>query len=250
MVERRAPLVAVTTTSVPGGPYRRPQVALYSNYVEALERVGLPAVLLTPAHTPGSLEVLLERCAGLVLTGGEDVEPARYGEAASPHLGAVNPERDAMEFHALDVATALELPVFGICRGCQLLNVFHGGTLYQDLMTELPSELRHEQLEDWGHRTHHVRLRPESQLEDALGTRELFINSYHHQAVKKLGDGLQIVALAEDDVVEGIESLRAPWVLGVQWHPERYEAASPDAEPDRRLLLSFADAVRARAGIS
>src|SRR5690606_6132737 len=99
-------------------------------------------VMLTPAHTEASLEVLLDRCQGLVLTGGEDVDPARYGESPVPGVGVTNPARDEAELLTLDLALERELPILGICRGCQLVNVYFGGSLYQDLTLQAPSGVR------------------------------------------------------------------------------------------------------------
>lgn len=243
------PLVAVTSTIVPeAGPYQRPEIALYAIYVQALERIGLASLLLTPVHGLRSLPALVERCHGLILTGGEDVDPARYGEAPRPGLGIVNRERDLMEFAALKLALERELPVLAICRGCQLLNVCFGGTLYQDLAMERPTALvRHLQTEAWERRTHLVRLEPGTRLARILGSRELLINSFHHQGIKDVGPGLVVAAVAEDGLVEAVESRKHPWVLGVQWHPERHEAAAPEPDPDRRLMRAFAEVVRARA---
>ena len=130
-----------TTVDAEAGSHGRPAVFVYTSYVHALEQIGLAPVLITPAHSPAAIEALLGACFGLVLSGGEDVDPARYGEAPSPALGTVLPSRDEMEFRALDCALARKMPVFGICRGCQVLNVHFGGTLIQDIDTEVEGEL-------------------------------------------------------------------------------------------------------------
>lgn len=244
------PLVAITTTLVAEtGPYRRLQVALYALYVEVLERHGMTAILLTPTHSAASLPTLLDRCHGLVLSGGEDLDPARYGEEPREGLGVTNPERDEMEFLALGLALERELPVLGICRGCQLINVHYGGSLYQDLTLERPSPIRHRQVELWERRTHRVRVDPDSMLADIVATEELVINSFHHQGVKDLGAGLEVVAEAEDGTVEAIERADSsgPWLLGVQWHPERHEATAPETDSDRRIFDAFSHVVEARA---
>jgi gamma-glutamyl-gamma-aminobutyrate hydrolase PuuD len=242
-------LVAVTTTMVPeAGGTRRPEIALYAIYVGVLERLGLTSVLLTPAHSPRSIQLLLRRCSGLVLSGGEDIDPSRYGEDAIPQLGMVTPARDAMEIAALGLALERRLPILGICRGMQLMNVFFGGTLYQDLDTQRPGELLHRQTEPWGARSHAVKVAPDSQLCEILGSEDLVINSFHHQAVKDLAPTLRAVAMTADGVVEAVELKTHPWIMGVQWHPERHEASAQSTDPDRRLLAAFRQAVVERAG--
>lgn len=239
----------MTTTAVAEtGPYRRRQVALYAIYVEVLERYGLTSVLMTPAHTSASLPVLLDRCQGLVLTGGEDVDPSRYGESPLPGLGITNPARDETELLTLDLALERELPILGICRGCQLANIYFGGSLYQDLTLQAPSEVEHRQDEPWERRTHRVRVDPDSMLAEIVGTGDLVINSFHHQGIKDVGTGLRVVAEAGDGTVEAIEREDSgAWFLGLQWHPERFEATAPETDPDRRIFQAFTRQVEARA---
>jgi putative glutamine amidotransferase len=237
--------VALTTTlDAVAGEHSRPAVFLYTSYIRALEQIGLAPVLITPAHSPASIASLLDACCGLVLTGGEDVDPSRYGEKPSPALGATLPARDDMEFSALDCALRLDMPIFGICRGCQVMNVHFGGSLYQDIDTERPGHLLHAPLAPWGQRTHEASVLKDSLLHRIVGADLLKINSFHHQAVKELGQGLRVVARAEDGLVEAIEHESRDWVLGVQWHPERGEAEAPDNDPDRRLFAGFQEAVR------
>jgi putative glutamine amidotransferase len=242
------PLVAITTTAVSEtGPFRRMQVALYAIYLEVLERYGLAPVLVTPAHTAASLPALLDHCQGLVLTGGEDVDPARYGEAPLPGLGVTNPARDETELLTLGLALERKLPVLGICRGCQLVNVHFGGSLYQDLTLQGPSEVRHRQKEPWERRTHRVQIEPDSKLAAIVATEALVINSFHHQGVKEVGAGLRVVARAEDGTVEAIERPESTsWLLGVQWHPERFEATAPETDSDRRIFQEFSRQVGER----
>lgn len=242
------PLVALTTTMTGVPPAGRPRVGIHANYLAVLERVGLTPVLLTPAHSAASVQAILRRCAGLVLSGGEDVDPARYGEEAVPELGDVNPARDEMEFAALAIALERDLPVLAICRGCQVLNVFYGGTLYQDLPSQRPESALHEQEEPWHVRPHRAMVEPGSRLDEVIPDGEFFINTFHHQSVKDLGPGLDIAAVAEDGVIEAVEARDRGWVIGVQWHPERHEATAPDGDPDRLLFASFRQAVFERAG--
>lgn len=242
--------VALTTTlEQSAGDHSRPAVFLYTSYILALEQFGVAPVLITPSHSTTAIRALLDACSGLVLSGGEDVEPSRYGEEPSPALGATLASRDEMELTALEHAITRGMPVLGICRGCQVLNVYFGGSLYQDIETERPGHLLHQQLASWTDRTHDATVQPDSLLHRIVQSDVLRINSFHHQAVKGLGEGLRVVARAEDGLVEAIEHETLPWVLGVQWHPERHEAEAPDTDPDRRLFAAFRDAVRAYAGI-
>src|SRR5690606_10092991 len=173
------------------------------------------------------------------LSGGEDVDPARYGEAPSPALGSVNRRRDQVEFTALEYALQQQMPVLGICRGVQVINVALGGTLYQDLATECPGPVLHQQREDWGHRTHRASVVEGSRLHEIVRSDELLINSYHHQAIRDVAPGLKVVARAEDGMVEAVEGQDHRWLIGVQWHPERYEASTSDNDPDRLLFRAF-----------
>jgi putative glutamine amidotransferase len=246
---RHSPVrVALTTTiDASAGSHGRPAVFLYTSYIHALEQVGLAPVLITPAHSPAAVAALLDACSGLVLSGGEDVDPARYGEQPSPALGAVEPLRDDMELRAVACAEERGVPILGICRGLQLLNVYFNGTLYQDIATDRPSELLHQQAEPWDKRSHCATVRPDSMLYGLVGANRLHINSFHHQAIKALGDDLVVTARADDGLVEAIEHEDYPWLLAVQWHPERNEAAGAAADPDARIFLGFREAVRSYA---
>lgn len=241
------PLLAITTTMVPeAGAHKRPEVALYAAYMALFEEIGLHCVLITPAHSTFSVRRLMAMCSGLLLTGGEDVDPARYDAEPSPLLRRVNPARDAVEFEALGCALELGMPVLGICRGFQLLNVYLGGTLYQDLPTEYPKTLTHLQIQPWGQSSHHAHVESGSQLHREIRTHDLFINSFHHQGVKELAPDLRAVAWAEDGLIEAAELRSRPWVFGVQWHPERHEAVAEETNPDRRLLTGFGKEVMRR----
>jgi putative glutamine amidotransferase len=194
----------------------RERIALNANYVRALIAADLVPLLVPPLLDPDRAGAVLAAVSGLVLTGGEDVHPARYG--AMPHAKLEEPDttRDAIELALYRAARERRLPVLAICRGIQLVNVAEGGTLYQDLPSQHPSPVNHA--DPTGR--HALRIEPGSLLHRTVGD-PASVNSRHHQAVQALAPGLRAVAWAEDEVIEGVE-LRAgdAWLLAVQWHPE------------------------------
>jgi putative glutamine amidotransferase len=184
---------------------------------------------------------------GLCLTGGVDIDPVHYGESRHPALGRVDAPRDANELLIARWALAAGMPILGICRGIQLLNVAAHGSLYQDIAAQLPSAQRHSYSPDespWDRASHCVRFTPDSQLARILGTVEVWTNSFHHQAVKEPAPGFAVSGRAEDGVVEGIEARSHPFAFGVQWHAEcMYETHAAS----QRLFISFVSAARGEA---
>ena len=188
------------------------------------------------------------RIDALMLTGGVDVDPARYGAERHPKVRQTHPERDAMELACLEAALRRDIPVLAICRGHQLLNVAFGGTLLQHIESgEHRADYRSE---GYPSRWHDLRITPATRLAEMLGATTFETNSRHHQAVRPsdLAAGLRAVAFADDDgddLVEGIESVEHEWVIGVQWHPERLEQHKPEFAPRmRRLFDAFMSAAR------
>jgi putative glutamine amidotransferase len=175
----------------------------------------------------------MDSVSGLVLTGGEDVDPARYGEKRHEKVRNVNVARDATEAALIEAAKLRGKPVLAICRGIQILNVALGGTLYQDLESERPSSVPHSDETS----RHAVRVEPGSLLARTLGSRSATVNSRHHQAIRDLAPGLKAVAWADDGVIEGAEPTdkNEAWIVAVQWHPEDLT--------ERALFDGFARAV-------
>ena len=235
-----SPLVAISAPA----PLTRssPRGKLREAYLRALEGAGLSPRIVPPSPDPAEAERLLADAAGLVLSGGADVAPARYGAEPHPNTGAPYPDRDATEIALLEAARRRGLPVLAICRGVQLLNVALGGTLIQDIEAERPEALPHASDGPRDARIHDVLVAP-GRLGDALGTRSIRVNSFHHQALDRVAEGLKVTAVAPDGIVEGVETPdESWWVVGVQWHPEELVGA---AEPwDRRLFAAFAAACR------
>ena len=223
-----------------GEPVRR-EMTLGMVYVDAVFQAGgLPVIL--PPLTPAFAAALVDELDGLCIPGGPDIHPSLYGHEAHEMLGPTDAELDAFERALVIEALDRDLPLLGICRGAQMINVAAGGTLHQHLPACVDGALAHRQELDIGRATHAVRVASGSALGAALGREALQVNSLHHQAVDRLGDGVRAAAWAPDGVVEAIEGVGDGFLLGVQWHAEALLAL-----PEERLLLSaFVEAAAGR----
>jgi putative glutamine amidotransferase len=212
-------------------------------YIDATARAGGAPLILPLTEDKKILRRLYEQCQGILLSGGNDLDPAAYGERPTDKTIDFSTKRDRQEVQLLKWALEDDKPVLAICRGMQLLNVAQGGTLYQDISAELPAAETHDisaEKKRESRIVHSLRIKPDSKLAKLLGVTELGANAYHHQAVKKLGHDLVITAWAEDDVIEAIEVPDRRFVIGVQSHPESLEAS---IEPRwRRLFKGFVEA--------
>jgi len=233
-----AALVALTATSDVIQGTRR--VRVNDAYVHALERAGLVPVVLPPLENVRQAARVLAAVSGLVLSGGEDVDPALYGAAPSPALGTVHARRDAWELALVHAARDASVPTLAICRGIQVVNVALGGTLVQDIPSERPGALAHEAGTARAARAHDIEVEPGSRLASALGATRLAVNSFHHQSVDRPAPRLRITARSDDGIVEGLETDRHdPWyAVGVQWHPE--DLVDTEEPWDRQLFATFA----------
>jgi putative glutamine amidotransferase len=206
------------------------KVAFYADALRAVGVAGDEILGVYPDHDASrdQLALAIANAAGFVLCGGEDVDPCRYGETEIAEAKVeVDPIRDAFEWQLLDAARAARTPTLGVCRGCQVLNVYLGGTLYQDLPLQRPSDVEHSILEPRDALAHTLVLTGTNHpLASVLAVDELWVNSRHHQAVKQLAPGLVPFASAPDGVVEGYFAAAARnwWAAGVQWHPENLVA--------------------------
>ncbi|MBA3551383.1 MAG: gamma-glutamyl-gamma-aminobutyrate hydrolase family protein [Actinobacteria bacterium] len=221
------PLIAAVGYRLPAGRVTRWDTGAFAvpeSYVKALRRAGARAAILCAADDwSGAGE--LERFDGLLLVGGGDVEPGRYGAAAHPADYGLDPERDAEEIGTLQAADRAGLPTLAICRGAQVLNVAFGGTLLQHL-PDVPNLLPHRPTEGGPAAMHAVKLLQGSRLAAACDASEATGLSHHHQGFDRLGEGLSAVAWSDDGLVEAIER-QDGWMLGVQWHPEETAAHDP-----------------------
>lgn len=222
------PLIGVSTSEVrlaeqvhptPQGEPPRHEMALGLTYLQAIEAAGgLPVVM--PPLDLGAVEPLLDRLSGICLSGGPDLDPAAYHERRHPQLGPVEPGLDRFELELARRADARGLPMLAVCRGAQALNVARGGTLHQHLPDRPGVTLEHRQAKPGHTVTHGVTIAAGSKLSLTMRRRKARVNSFHHQAVNRLGTGLRAVAWSPDGVIEGIEAPGRRFLLGVQWHAE------------------------------
>lgn len=212
-------------------------LVLPQRYLAAIERAGAIPVVLSGNRTKSAVCHLLRMLNGLVLSGGNfDIHPRYYGERPIRQLGEIKGARTDFELEITDRALEQDLPVLGICGGAQAINVALGGSLHQDIMTQLSDAGAREHSSKNPNGGHPIHVEPGTRLFNILKRSTLNVNTSHHQAVKRLGRGLIINAVADDGVIEGIESAEHGFVLGVQWHPE---VLAPRQEHQRRIFTSF-----------
>lgn len=239
----QSPLVGITSVYLAGQDGEPARAGVNMTYVEAVTAAGAIPVVLPPLADAQALAAYLDRLDGLVLVGGRDIPPEAYGEEPGPTVVPMPRERWDFESALLRQWLATDKPVLGICLGSQLPNVVRGGTLIQDIPSEVGDEVVHSSRAGVHHR---VRIDPDSRLYRILGESEVDVWARHHQAVKTVGEGLTAVAHSDDGLVEATEIRDKPFAVFVQWHPERMqgehrekiframvEAASSGADADR-----------------
>lgn len=229
------PLIAVVAYHLDGTRVARWPEGGYgvpALYLDALRRAGARTAILAPGET-GPPQEVLEPFDGLLLVGGGDVDPARYGGSSNEHLYGIEPDRDEAEIALLHAAERLAMPTLCICRGIQVMNVAFGGTLHGHL-PDLPDLIEHGVPIEGSQTIHHVTPEPGSRLAAVTKSGPLACASHHHQGIDRLGDGLAVTGRTDDGLVEAIERIvpdqedpNAPWMLGVQWHPEETAASDP-----------------------
>ncbi len=245
------PLIGVTTselrrpgnvTATPHGEPGQPEMALGLTYLRAVERAGGIPVVLPPLRA-AAISSLLSSLCGVLLSGGPDLDPIAYGARSHAMLGPTEPTLDAFEVALARAADRRGIPILGICRGAQALNVARGGTLHQHLPEVTDGSILHRQTVPGCHTCHDVRIAPDSVLATTVGPARLAVNSFHHQAIDRLGRGLRAVAWAPDGTVEAIEARGRQLVLAVQWHAETLV----DHRRHRALFKRLVLAARAHA---
>lgn len=212
-------------------------------YMKGLAGAGTVPVMLPLSDDQSIISQLADELDGVLFTGGHDVSPELYGVRRSGKCGIPSPERDSMEQKLFNELRKRKKSIFGICRGIQLINVLMGGTLYQDLPSEHPSQTEHHQSPPYDRSVHNVRIYRDSALYGLLGKQTLAVNSYHHQAVKKLADGLLPMAVSEDGLVEAVcaADTQSGFLWAVQWHPEFSYFTD---ENSRKIFRHFAESCK------
>jgi gamma-glutamyl-gamma-aminobutyrate hydrolase PuuD len=196
-------------------------VQISAKYPLSLEKAGAIPVLVPPYLVKSDILALLDLADGVLLIGGRDYDPRLWGEQPHEHTMLIPKVRQDFDILLMKCAMEKEIPIFGICGGHQLINIVSGGSLYTSLETQVPNALRHNSFPDLTRNNYHpVTIDVTSRLLSIIGDTTLTVNSFHHQAVKDLGNALRVTATAPDGVIEGIEGTSTP-IYGVQWHPEK-----------------------------
>jgi len=242
------PLIGITCSRVTGGAWGLYSLGhfmdyTFSDYSQAVLGAGGAPVIIPAAQDRKSLETVLGSVQGLILSGGPDIHPRHYGEEPLAGLGEVDEALDRMELLAAGLAVERNLPLLGICRGIQVLNVALGGTLYQDIATQAPDSICHTPKTDKAVNTHTVRIVAGSRLRQIIGKHEIWVNGKHHQSLKDLAPDLVLTARAKDGIVEAVELPGKRFIVGVQWHPEGTWRDDPFS---RKLFSAFVQAARGR----
>ena len=232
------PLIGLTTSEVrsrdehkptPQGDPPRKDLALGFKYFEAIERAGGIPVILPPMGQ-AAIDPLLSHLSGVCIAGGPDIDPRSYGGEPHPHLGPTEPQLDEFELAVTWAARARCLPMLAVCRGAQILNVALGGSLHMHLPDDAGDRVEHRRVGSEGpEASHEIRVEPDSVIGRVLDAERVTVNSYHHQAARKLGRGLRAVAHADDGVIEAIELNGPDFVVGVQWHAEAMDVPEQHA---------------------
>lgn len=243
----RRPIIGIPTQtlhSIEGIPEALPESwVMNQRYSRVVASSGGVPVMIPLLDDDDGLRALYDLLDGVFIPGGVDVDPSTYGESPLPTCGRLDPARDRVELQFARWAIAEGKPLFGLCRGLQIVNVALGGTLYQDIAAQRHDAIKHDYFPTAGfsrdHLAHPVTISSGSRLDALVGAPSLGVNSMHHQAVKDLARGLVTTAVAPDGLIEALESSGEQFVLGVQWHPESLTERDPRM---RRLLSGFVQA--------
>jgi putative glutamine amidotransferase len=217
-VRKSRPLIGVT----PWYDYDKKITYIKNGYCEGINNAGGIGLLLPVTQDTDELDDIIEKCEGFLISGGPDVDAVIYGENNLPFNGEISPYRDFSEIYLIKKAIELNKPIFGICRGIQIMNVAMGGTLYQDIHSQIKDReiLKHSQAAPKWYPTHKINIQEGTRLFEIFEKQSIGVNSYHHQAVKDIAPGFTISSRSEDGIIESMEYNNHIFAIGVQWHPE------------------------------
>jgi len=232
------PIIGITMDTRDGAPAYH----LNFDYARAVEKAGgLPLAL--PYKTDIALvPQFVNLLDGLLFTGGNDLDPAAYDQPRHPKAVAVDPDRQTFEMALMAEVEKRRMPLLAVCLGCQVLNVYRGGSLHQ-FLPDFADKQEHRRV-DGVARKHGITIDPESELGRLIGAKQIIANTFHKQAVDRIGRGLKVTATAEDGVIEGIEDPSFPMIMGVQWHPERLADSEAEHLAPFKLLVKRAGEFR------
>jgi putative glutamine amidotransferase len=246
---KSAPTILITpSTQIQGAEFLDSSISLSDRYSGAIVAAGGIPWIMPCFPNEGLIQEMVRRCDGVLLTGGDDIQPQLYRKTVPKSLaktvGATAPHRDLTELLVIRETLAARKPLLGICRGMQLLNVALGGTLFVDIKSQVAGAIRHDHLDKKDKLVHDTSVASNTLLQRVLGTSKVGVNSTHHQAVDRLGQGLAVSGVSPDGVVEAVELEPGamgdyPYLLGVQFHPERL---FEEHAVYRKLFLSFVNA--------
>ncbi len=215
--EINKPIIGLTTYQRERGAY----CVVVTEYIESVFAAGGIPVCIPAVKDEADYGYYMEILDGIIFTGGVDINPSCYGEEPLKEVSGIAPSKDEYELGLFKKAYDGKMPIFGICRGNQLINVALGGSLYQDINSQLPGSFGHYPKETPEDELYHsVELVEGSKLHEIMGVNKLHVNSFHHQAIKSLGRELKVTAVSKDNIIEAVESTEDRYLLGVQWHPE------------------------------
>ncbi len=233
---KRSPIIGLISYSKTISGYSEGFIGNLVSYIYALQAAGAMVIQIPALRDTASLQTIFDITDGILLQGGSDIDPKFYNESPHAKLGPTNNERDEFEIATAKMAIQNDKPLFGICRGLQVLNVAAGGTLYQDIPSQVSVEIDHDQNEAGSSPTHAIHISAQTKLAKIFQSETAQVNSFHHQSINKLGAGLVVSARASDDVIEAVEIPDRRFILAVQSHPERLFQTD---EKSQRLFLEF-----------
>jgi len=228
------PVIGITSSILFEKDYRfpgYPRIYINKDYVDSIISSGGTPLIIPVGANESLIQKYISQIDGLLLSGGMDIDPTKYEENPSLNLGKINPDKDFLDFTVLDYALKKDIPILGICRGMQIINIYFGGTLYQDISNNKDYTLQHYQKGPKSDTLgHYVNVDKGTKLHNTVKNDRFQINSYHLQFIKYHSKNMKITARSEDDAVEAIETEDNKFIIGVQWHPERIYHQSPESK--------------------